>query len=293
MTSSEPFALKLQLLASALEQVLVLAELIGQRNEDGRFSTSSIKDAFDDFRIPSPSNISDRLTALAKKGLVVRLGGAVPWAITPLGSKKVLEVVGSIKESAVDAQLDAIAGAEFGHARHSVIPAVLAPQKWVDPIRRLLDEFPFDQNVFLMTRYPGSETEGGGLDPLDASISVIRESLNDHHLSLHMAKDQQLDDDLLGNVAAHMWACRYGIGILENRAGKGLNYNVVIELGAMLMTGRRCAFIRDTVTSPDVPSDFVGQLYKPLDLEDLDSLRSTIHRWVAHDLGLGSCANCG
>jgi hypothetical protein len=34
-------------------------------------------------------------------------------------------------------------------------------------------------------------------------------------LNLHLASDRQLDDDLLGNVAAYMWACQFGIGILE------------------------------------------------------------------------------
>lgn len=40
-----------------------------------------------------------------------------------------------------------------------------------------------------------------------------------HQLHLHLASDRALDDDLFANVAAHMWACNYGIGLFEVRVG--------------------------------------------------------------------------
>ncbi|CAN5880442.1 hypothetical protein BH23GEM7_BH23GEM7_07560 [soil metagenome] len=88
-----------------------------------------------------------------------------------------------------------------------------------------------------------------------------------------------------------MWACQYGIGILENRVGRGLNYNAITEIGAMLMTGRRCAILKDR-TAPQLPTDIAGQIYKPVDLSNLNSLGSTIHDWAAKDLSLGECERC-
>jgi hypothetical protein len=96
-----------------------------------------------------------------------------------------------------------------------VIPAELAPPKWLNSIERLTQRFPFETNVFLMTRFPQDDTDTRYLDPIRPAIDVIREALRSHGLNLHLASDRQLDDDLLGNVAAYMWACQFGIGILE------------------------------------------------------------------------------
>jgi hypothetical protein len=103
-----------------------------------------------------------------------------------------------------------------------------------------------------------------------------------------------IDENLLANVAAHMWACQYGIGLFENRTGaaNGLNLNLLFEVGAMINSGRRCALLKDS-TAPDMPADLVGQIYKPVDFSDLDEVRTTLHDWAAADLGLGKCPSCG
>jgi hypothetical protein len=110
-------------------------------------------------------------------------------------------------------------------------------------------------------------------------------------LTLHVASDRQVEDNLFGNVGAIMWGSLYGVGILEDRVGRGLNYNVVTELGSMLILGRRCAILRDR-TAPDIPSDLGAEIYKPVDLDDLDGLRDEGHRWLSDDLGFARCDNC-
>ncbi|MFN2477244.1 MAG: hypothetical protein ABR526_12995 [Chthoniobacterales bacterium] len=159
------------------------------------------------------------------------------------------------------------------------------------PIARLTEEFPFEQNVFLMTRFPQDASDTGYLDPIRDIIPVLRSALAKHGLVLHLASTRQLDDDVLGNVAAHMWACNYGVGILEDRLDRGLNYNVIAELGAMLMTGRRCALLKDS-SIPSLPTDLVGQIYKPVDLSDAAQIEAAAHSWAANDIGLGRCADC-
>ena len=88
-----------------------------------------------------------------------------------------------------------------------------------------------------------------------------------------------------------MWACRYGIGLFETRYGRDFNDNLQIEVGAMLMTGRRVALLKDRDT-PAMPTDFVGHIYKSIDFEALEVVTSEVHRWAAEDLGRDRCANC-
>jgi hypothetical protein len=64
-----------------------------------------------------------------------------------------------------------------------------------------------------------------------------------------------------------------------------------IEVGAMLMTGRRCALLKDKDT-PNLPTDFVGQIYKSVDFDDLAKVAEEVHLWAAEDLGLGRCEHC-
>ena len=89
---------------------------------------------------------------------------------------------------------------------------------------------------------------------------------------------------MFANVAAYMWACRYGFAILEDRVEEGMNYNVVIEIGAMVMAGRQTALLKDT-TVPALPTDLVGHIYKPLDITDLDAVARAVDSWVVGDLG--------
>jgi hypothetical protein len=90
-----------------------------------------------------------------------------------------------------------------------------------------------------------------------------------------------------------MWACRYGVGIFEDVASprRGINYNLTIEVGSMLMAGRRCALLKDeSVTC--LPTDLVGQIYKAVNLAGPETVRDAVHRWIRDDLLLGACDAC-
>jgi hypothetical protein len=203
----------------------------------------------------------------------------------------VLEVMGAIDPERVAAELVGTGGAEFASARHTTIAPALAPARWQAGIARLLESSPFETNVFCMTRFPDP---GIALpDPVPRVIDILRGIAADHGLVLHVASDRQAEDDLFGNVGAYMWACRYGIGLLEDRLpdGRGLNDNVLIELGSMLMTGRRCAILRDR-TAPQPPTDLAGQIYKSVDFDDEAAVSASAHAWMARDLGLGRCSTC-
>jgi hypothetical protein len=276
------FGLSVQQLARGTDRVLVVGDLVGSQHGDGWFSPSAVAGGFEAFRLPSPGNVSQALAQLRKRGLVVRRSGGGEWSLTPIGRQQVLQLMGGIDAKAAEAETMQPSGAELFHAVHMLIPPFFAPARWAQDIARFLREYDFDRNVFCMTRFPGAEHES---DPVQTAIDAMRAALQEHGLVLHLASDRNIVDDLWGNVAAHGWACRYGIGIFEDRIKRGLNYNLVAELGAMLMTGRRCAFLKD-VTQSSLPSDFVGQLYKEVDLDDMAGVAAFVHDWVTHDLGL-------
>jgi hypothetical protein len=84
-----------------------------------------------------------------------------------------------------------------------------------------------------------------------------------------------------------MWACRYGVALFEDRVDRGLNHNLLIEVGAMIMTGRRCALLKDG-SIEKMPTDFVGMIYKSVDLSEEDTVAAVVRAWIKHDLSIGS-----
>lgn len=273
-----------------IQRVLVLGWVAGIRNERGWFEPADVVALFDALRLPRPSRIGRSLAQLRGVQLV-RAGDNGSWSVTPMGDAKIAELMGQVDFGELSAELVGAPGADFASALHTTIAPPFAPARWQAGIGRLLGRFPFEQNVFCMTRFPD---KGADLpDPIPAVIGTLREVMRSHGLVLHVASDRQAEDDLLGNVGAYMWACQYGIGLLEDRLGVGtdINDNVLIELGSMLVTGRRCAILRDT-TAPRPPTDLSGQIYKSVDFDNLDGVAAEAHRWAAEDLGLGRCAEC-
>jgi hypothetical protein len=277
--AGEPFALSVQLLATEADRAAALGQLLARRDGKRSFTTRELDDVFVELRMPRPANLSRTLGRMRDRGLVMSRDQR--WSLTPVGEKYARDLMGEIDVAKVAAELAVSPGAELGHERHALIPPSFAPPRWRQGIGRLLDRYPFETNVFCMTRFPSEEVS----DPVAAVIATARDVLRTYGLTLLVADDHQFEDDLLGNIGAYMWACQYGIGLLEDRGGRGLNYNVVIELGSMTITGRRCTMLKD-VTSPELPTDLSGQIYKPVDFDDLDDVSRTLEKWVHSDLNI-------
>jgi hypothetical protein len=274
------------------QRVLVLGNVVGQQNGDRWFSTMEVSNLAMALRIPAGANVTNTLSRFAAQDWVLKRRGARPWSLTPLGRERAEELIGNVDYSQIEAELVGTPGVEFATARHTVIPPSFAPARWQPGITRLLNQFPFETNVFCMTRFPSTE-RADLTDPVATVISVLRDVVAKHGLHLHLASDRQTEDALFDNVGAHMWACQYGIGLLENRGrnGTGLNSNTLIELGSMLVTGRRCAILKDR-GAPSPPSDLSGQIYKSVELDDSSSVSTATHQWLSHDLSLGRCPEC-
>jgi hypothetical protein len=246
---------------------------------------------FELLRIDPPKNLSDALSRLRSNELVTKRRRTPSWSLSPKGHGSVTKLIGDIDPTQLAAGLTEMPRSELGHVEQTLLPPTLAPSKWSEPIRRMLGEFDFDTNVFCMTRFPVNDEDAEYLDPVRDIIEGAKQALSRHGLTLHLASDRQLDQDLFGNIAAHMWACRFGIALFEDRLNRGLNYNLTIEVGSMLMTGRACALLKDT-TIDAMPTDFVGQIHKPVDFARTDDVVAEVHRWAVNDLGLPSCSDC-
>jgi hypothetical protein len=200
-----------------------------------------------------------------------------------------MSLVGQVDPNALQAEIAPLGSAELAGAPHPLLPAELAPARFLPAVARLTDRFPFERNVFCMTRFPAVDADEN--DPMAETIDLARKVLKEHGLVMHLASDRNADDELFGNVSAYIWASKYGIAFLETFGEPkpdepvSLNDNVLIELGAMLVTGRRCGLLKD-VSAPHPPTDFVAQIYKEIDLADESVVRETISDWVTEDLGL-------
>lgn len=279
--------LLVQDLPTDVDRVLLLAHVLVLRAADGWFKSQEISVLMEELRLPPVSNVSATLGRLRQRGLAARSVRAPGfWSLSPRGRAAAAALLADVDEETFLQQMQAESqgqpGAVFGGVTHPVMPPELAPPRWSAGIARLLNDYPFEQNVFLMTRFP----DANGLpDVIDDVIESAREAVASKGLHLHLASHALLDDELFGNVGAYMWACRYGIGLLEDRAGEGLNYNVMTELGAMLITGRRCALLKDA-TVPGLPVDLAGHVYKPVDFGDAKAVGKVLDAWVVDDLGL-------
>lgn len=271
---SSALALQIQRLGGFTDQVLAMAHVAQLRSSRASTTPAAVKNTFLSLRIPPPSNVSEYLNRLARNRLVVRVGPS-EWALTPLG----LEAIRTLMLGVSDGELAAMVGwspseATFAEAKHHLIPPELAPAAFQKGIARFLQGHPFDRNVFGITRFPRSAD-----DPVATAIEVSRSMCASAGLEFHIASDQSVDDLLYGNVAAAMWACRYGIAIFEDRVGEGLKYNVAIEVGGMLVTGRRCLLMRDN-TIKDMPSDLGGHIYQEVDISCPSEIKDVLGQWL-------------
>lgn len=272
-----------------VDQTLVLASIASGRSGDGTFTGRALTQLFLDATLPGPAKVGNVVLALGRSRLVTPAKAHGAWLLTPLGWRRVSELV---EHDAAALLAEALPGGSvLGRSRHPLIPASLAPPQLLGPVAAFTESSPSASHVFGMTRFPDSDEAPDGPDPVAAALAATGDALDGHGLRFLLASQRALVDDLWGNVAAHMWASNFGIAFFEDRRGRGMNYNLVIEVGAMLMAGRRCLLLKD-LSIERMPTDLVGLIYKSVDLDDPATVARAVHEWAREDLSLGACAHC-
>ena len=222
--------------------------------------------------------------ALRTKKYLTPATGRGAYKVTPVGRAYIGEKVSSLDVVELVAEGATENAPVLGETVTSLVPFTLAPPALVQPLRGFLADHPFDTNVFGMTRFP--DAKAGTKDPVGRALGIAREVCRENGLEFHLASDRAITDDVWSNVMAHMWGSRYGIGFFEDRVKRGLNYNLVTEVGAMIMTGRRVALLKDG-SIEKMPTDFVGMIFKSVNLENETTVRDSVKYWIQDDLRIG------
>jgi hypothetical protein len=284
VASYDPVALRLQRLDLSA-QTLALSALAADRDDAKVVTPNAVSQLFEAFALPAPAKISNVFASLKAKKFLRSVPGRGAHKVTPIGHAEVADKLSALDFVALVAEGATRNAPLLGQTQTSLVPSALAPPALVQPLRGFLADHPFDGNVFGMTRFP--EAKAGTADPVGRALGVARDVCKENGLEFHLASDRAIVDDVWPNVMAHMWGSRYGIGFFENLANRGLNYNLVTEVGAMLMTGRRVALLKDD-SIEKMPTDFVGMIYKPVDLSDELAIRARLAEWFRDDLRIAT-----
>ena len=276
---THPLARQVQGLGGHNERVLVMLRAAQLQNDDGTAAPGDVADLFRDLHVTPPSNERQHLAQLRKRNLVMQPRSG-RWAVTPSGEEEIGRLMG---ELSVDELVDLGKRAgepEFAGASHHRIDPTMAPAVFQRGISEFQRNNPGERNVFLMVRYP----QEYDTYPTQSTIDVCRAALSAANMVTHLAADSAVDDQLFPNVGIYLWSCDFGVAVLEQREGL-LNYNVVLETGAMLMTGRRCLLLKDRSVKR-LPGDLIAHIHQSVDLDRPKTIETAIRDWVANDLRL-------
>lgn len=284
MTSKDSVSLRLQRL-DLQSQTLVLAALVADRADSTVARPAEVNQLFHDISLPAPAKIGNIFATLKAKRLLTSGTTRGTYKVTPFGRASIAEEMSGLDLVALITENATGNAPVLGQTTTALVPYTLAPPSLIQPLRGFLADHPFDTNVFGMTRFP--DARAGTADPVGRALAVAHDVCEENGLEFHLASDRAIVDDVWANVMAHMWGSRYGIGFFEDRVERGLNYNLVTEVGSMLMTGRRVALLKDG-SIERMPTDFVGMIYKSVDLSDDSAVRQCVLNWLKEDLRIGA-----
>ena len=282
-TDGDGVKLRLQRLPQGMK-ALAVGALASITSGAGDFTTKDVVAILHALKLPPLGNPSDALGKLKARDLLMRPNPST-WALTPEGEVLLAQEAAHISVQALALELGQAPGAQLGNTQMSVIPPFLGPMAGNPGLKDLLSRSAFDNNVMLITRFPKTED-----DPFGDLIKKLRIAVAEHGLELQVASDSATEETLWANVVTYMWASKYAI-VLMDRAGDQFNSNVLIEVGGMLMTGRKCAILKDAAIET-MPSDIAGHIYRSTDLSDHRASVEEIHKWLRDDLHSAPCAAC-
>jgi hypothetical protein len=153
-------------------------------------------------------------------------------------------------------------------------PVDAAPPQLKHAVLSLLAEHPnYRSNCFLIM--PFRETL------IHQKIHAILKSLlSECGINLLRADDRVYSEDVLGNIEAYMYGCRFGIAVHDRVLSDNANPNVAFEVGYMLGLKKHVCLLKEQTVAA-LPSDLSGCLYAQFDSQNLeDSLRKSVNRWL-------------
>jgi len=117
-------------------------------------------------------------------------------------------------------------------------------------------------------------------------VSVILKSIKDvlaeRKITAVRADEKQYHDDLIWNVMTYLYGCAFGIAVYEKIKSETFNPNISLEVGALFALNKSVCILKDN-NLKEVPTDIIGKLYRPFQVDDLDgTLKNELSGWL-HD----------
>ena len=154
------------------DSTLVLAHLASQHAEDRRFAAQDVDSLYSEIAVPGPAKTSNVFANLERNGYLTRNSGrGRVWAVTPKGLARVQSLVSDMDLTALVAEAQSH-GTQLGGQPHTVVPPTLAPPGLIPALGKFLEQFPFESNVFGMTRFAADDPEL--TDPVASAVEAAR-----------------------------------------------------------------------------------------------------------------------
>lgn len=142
----------------------------------------------------------------------------------------------------------------------------------------LVDNPNYSKNCFLIM--PFTDT------PAHRAIAgALRQVVERSGFSIFRADERVYSEDLLTNIQAYIYGCRFAIAVFERIQSDDFNPNVSLEVGYFLGLRKPVCLLKER-TLKRLPSDLVGRLYVEFDGQDIESsVPRTVKKWL-QDRGL-------
>ena len=111
-------------------------------------------------------------------------------------------------------------------------------------------------------------------------VTTVRGALEKLGFNVLRADDKVYSEDLLRNVEAYIFGCRFAVAVFERVLSNEYNPNVSLEVGYFLAFGKPICLLKERTLSR-LPSDLVGRLYVEFDAQDLaNTVPIALNRWL-------------
>jgi nucleoside 2-deoxyribosyltransferase/protein-tyrosine-phosphatase len=139
-----------------------------------------------------------------------------------------------------------------------------------------------NSNVFIMMRFCATKEH-------NEILQEVREALRYYGLNGLRADDKNYAESIWTNIKSYLDACDMGIAVFEQIEDNDFNPNVSLELGYMMAQKKHVLLLKENRLKA-LPTDVVGNLYKPFDSHNLSSsIRPSILQWL-RDIGVAKFA---
>ncbi len=144
---------------------------------------------------------------------------------------------------------------------------------------RLRAKYPDPKKVgFLVMRFTAAK-------PFAKIVEIIKQTGEQHGLTIIRADENEFHADLWGNVRTHLHGCGFGIAVYERIETNEPNANVGLEVGYLMAMNKPVLLFKDK-TVETLPADLAGKLYKLFDPHDPEgTIPTQLTKWL-EDYGI-------